>query len=179
MSKIKVLDKYFNKIIDSKIIDSKVESLAHKINRDYKDKDPIFVCVLKGSFMFASDLLKKININCKICFIQVSSYIDTATTGSIKKVIGLNQDINDKDIIIIEDIVDTGNTSHYLRNYISDLNARSCVMATLLYKSSVFLQNYNNPPEYFVFDLPNKFIIGYGLDYNQYGRNFPDIYEIE
>ena len=178
MSEINILDKTFTKMIDAQTLSDRISIVADKLNIDYKDRTPVFICVLKGSFMFMSDLLKKITFDCSIHFIQVSSYINTTTSGKVKEVIGLTESIKDKDVIIIEDIVDTGTTLAYLREYLSNLQPSSCATATLFYKSEIFLQKYPSPPNYYAFDIPDKFIVGYGLDYNQYGRNHPDIYEL-
>jgi hypoxanthine phosphoribosyltransferase len=118
MSEINILDKTFTLMLDSQTISDRIDILADELNSVYKNKNPVFICVLKGSFMFMSDLLKKIKFNCSVNFIQISSYQDTKTTGTIKEVLGLTENISDKDIIIIEDIVDTGNTYNYLQGLI-------------------------------------------------------------
>jgi len=178
MSEINILDKTFTLMIDSQTISNRIDILADQLNIAYENKNPVFICVLKGSFMFMSDLLKKIKCKCSVNFIQISSYQDTKTTGTIKEVLGLTENISDKDVIIIEDIVDTGNTYDYLQNYLNGFDPSSCVIATLFYKSAIYLQKYTSPPDYYAFDIPDKFIVGYGLDYNQYGRNYKDIYEL-
>ena len=178
MSNITIHDKQFKKFIDSEVIEKKVDYIADLINNDYSGKKPVILCVLKGSFMFFSDLIKKLNIDCSVSFIQLKSYEDTSSTGVVKEIVGLNDDIKDKDVIIIEDIVDTGTTYNFLLNYLSKYTPSSLKIATLFYKSSIYLKKFKNPPDYFAFDIPNKFIVGYGLDYNQLGRNYSEIYEL-
>ena len=178
MTEINILDKQFKQFITEEEIIKNVNSIAEKINNDYENKNPIILCVLKGSFMFLSDLTKKLKINCSISFIQIKSYEDTKSSGVIKEVLGLKDDINHRDIIIVEDIVDTGLTYNFLLEYLSKYNPSSLRIATLFYKSSVYLKKFKNPPDYFAFDIPDKFIVGYGLDYNQYGRNYSQIYEL-
>lgn len=178
MTNITIHDKQFKKFIDSNVIETKVSDIANLINYDYKNKSPVILCVLKGSFMFFSDLIKKLTIDCSISFIQLKSYENTSSTGDVKEIVGLNDSIENKDVIIIEDIVDTGTTYNFLLNYLSKHNPSSLKIATLFFKSSIYLKKFKNPPDYFAFDIPNKFIVGYGLDYNQLGRNYSEIYEL-
>ena len=139
-------------------------------------KDHLFLCVLNGAFVFASDLLKKITIDCEISFVKLSSYEGTKTTNTIREMIGLDQSIEGRTIIIIEDIVDTGLTMDYTRKKLKKLGAIDVRIATLLFKPEAFKKDY--ALDYVGIAIPNKFIVGYGLDYDGYGRNLPDIYQI-
>ncbi len=176
MQTVKVHDKEFAKFIDSDKIAVAIEILANKINTDYKNKTPLFLCILNGSFMFASDLLKKYVGNCEISFIKLSSYQGTQTTEEVKTVIGLNEDIKGRDIIILEDIIDSGITITHLVKDLARYEPDSLKVATLLLKPEALKTNIK--PDYVGLEIPNDFIIGYGLDYNGYGRNLPDIYKI-
>ncbi|MEI7596578.1 MAG: hypoxanthine phosphoribosyltransferase [Bacteroidota bacterium] len=176
MVKINIKDKTFKVYINSTAIEKRIEDIATQINSDYKDKSPIFLGVLNGSFMFASDLYKKITITSEISFVKLASYSGTETTGEVKKLIGLNESLKGKDIIIIEDIVDTGITIEKLVNELNNLEVSSIKIATLLLKPESYKKNIKI--DYFCFEIPNNFVVGYGLDYDGLGRNFPDIYSL-
>lgn len=178
MTEITLHDKTFKIFINQLDIERKIDEIADRINIDFKNKCPIILCVLKGSYMFFSDLTKKLKINCSISFIQLKSYENTNTTGKITKVLGLDDTIDSRDVIIIEDIIDTGTTYNFLLNYLTEFKPSSLKIATLFYKSEIYLKKFKNPPDYFAFNIPNKFIVGYGLDYNQLGRNYNQIYEL-
>lgn len=178
MTEITLHDKKFKIFINQLDIERKIDEIADKINNDFKNKCPVILCVLKGSYMFFSDLTKKLNIDCSISFIQLKSYENTSSTGKVKEVLGLDDSINSRDVIIIEDIIDTGTTYNFLLNYLNKFTPSSIKIATLFYKSKIYLKKFKNPPDYFAFDIPNKFIVGYGLDYNQLGRNYNKIYEL-
>lgn len=176
MDKVKVRDKEFSLFLTAADIDEGVAQVADMINKDMEGKDPLFLCVLNGAFIFASDLLKKITIDCEISFVKLSSYEGTKTTNTIRELIGLDQSIEGRTIIIIEDIVDTGLTMEYTRKKLRELGADEVRIATLLFKPEAFKQDY--ALDYVGIVIPNKFIVGYGLDYDGYGRNLPDIYQI-
>lgn len=165
--------KLYIKYID---LNKSIINIANLINSDYKDKNPIIIGILNGSFMFMSDLCKNINIKCKISFIKVSSYNGLKSTDNIKQSIGLDVDIKNKDIIIVEDIVDTGNTIKYLLNDLEQENPKSINIATLFFKPESYKGTIIDKPKYIGFNIENEFIIGYGLDYNGYCRNLNDIY---
>jgi hypoxanthine phosphoribosyltransferase len=176
MKTIQLHDKKFKINIPSEEILKQVNRVAKKIDEDFKGKTPLFVVVLNGAFMFASDLFKAISIDCEISFVKLSSYHGTQSTEKVKEIIGLNQDIKGRDIIVVEDIVDTGIT---MENLLADLNTmkpNSISIATLLFKPESFRKDYK--VHYTGFEIPNDFIVGYGLDYNQLGRNLSDIYII-
>lgn len=155
-----------------------VKRVAQEIACDYEGKTPYFLCVLTGAFVFAADLIREVGINgCNISFIRYKSYEGTSTTGSVKQIVGLSDDISGKDVVIIEDIVDTGLTA---RRMIEDLKAQkpaSVKFATLLYKPESSQTGFT--PDYVAFEIPPKFIIGYGLDLDGKARNIPDIYVLK
>lgn len=176
MKTIQLNDKRFKINITSEDILKQVGRVAKEIERDFKGITPLFVVVLNGAFMFASDLLKAVKMDCEISFVKLSSYHGTQSTEKVKEIIGLNQDIKGRDIIVVEDIVDTGIT---MENLLADLNKmkpNSISIATLLFKPASFRKDYK--VHYTGFEIPNDFIVGYGLDYNQLGRNLSDIYII-
>lgn len=173
---VKILDKIFKPYLSDKEIESRVFELSKKIERDYKDRNPFFIAILNGSFMFASDLIKNIKLDCEIEFMKVSSYEGTASSGTIREMIGLSKSIEGRDVIVIEDIVDTGHTLHYIKEELEKMNPASLALTTLLYKPEAFEHSY--ALDYVGFEIPNKFIVGYGLDYDGYGRNLKEIYQI-
>ncbi|MFT6245169.1 MAG: hypoxanthine phosphoribosyltransferase [Salibacteraceae bacterium] len=173
---IQVLDKSFDIFIPKDEIARKVQALASIINADYKGKEVVFVAVLNGAFMFSSDLLKEIDLECEITFVKMSSYQGTQTTGKVEELIGLTTDIEGKEIIIIEDIVDTGYTIDKIISLLNGKNPKSVKICTLLYKPTAF--KGKSEPEYVGFSIPNAFVVGYGLDYDQKGRNLDALYKI-
>ena len=169
----KVLDKEFKPYLSSEEILAKVKDIANKLNQELADKDPIFMGILNGSFMFASDLYKEITVDSQITFLKLASYQGTSTTGKIKRLIGINEDIKDKTVIIIEDIVDTGNTLDSIIKQLNGYEPEEIIIVTLLYKPEAYKKDFKI--HHYAFEIPNDFIIGYGLDYNGYGRNLKDI----
>lgn len=174
---IKVLDKSFEVFIKKEEIAKEIASLAAQINEEYKGKEVIFVAVLNGAFMFTSDLMKLINLECEISFVKMSSYEGTSTTGKVEELIGLNTDVTGKNVVLIEDIVDTGITIDKIIKLINSHNPGSVKICTLLYKPDAF--KGVNTPDYVGFSIPNAFVVGYGLDYDQKGRNLDAIYQIK
>ncbi len=174
--KVRVLDKEFEVSIPSSMIQARIEELAKELNKDMKGTRPVFLGILNGSFMFASDLFKKINFEAQISFLKLASYQGTSTTGTVKQLIGLNQDIEGQHVIILEDIVDTGITLETIIRQLSGYQPASIKIMTLLYKPEVCKQDIKL--DYIGFSVPNDFIIGYGLDYNGFGRNLEDIYTL-
>ena len=173
---VQVHGKFFEKKIDAAEIGLKVQSIASQIAVDYNSKNPIFIAVLNGAFMFASDLLKELPIPCEIAFIKLASYSGTNSTGQVKNIIGLNHSVENRHIIVIEDIVDTGETAVHLMDELKKVNPASISMATLLCKPDAMIKNVI--PKYVGFEIPPDFVIGYGLDYDGLGRNLPHIYEL-
>lgn len=176
MDKIIIKDKTFIKYISSSEIDKSVAVLADRINVDYKGKIPIILVVLNGAIIFASDLLKKLSIDCEVSCIKVSSYAGLTSTNKVKSIIGLNTDITGRDVIIIEDIVDTGLTISSLLEQFNASNPSSVKIVTLTFKRDAY--KLDIPIDYIAMEIPNKFIVGYGLDYDELGRNLPDIYQL-
>ena len=173
---IKIKDLEFIPYVTHSDILERIRELAININDDYKNKNPLFIAVLNGSFMFASDLMKQVDVRSELTFIKVSSYEGIESTGSIKEMIGIGQSITDRHIVIIEDIVDTGNTITHLLNEMSKMDPSSIEVVTLFSKpesheTKLYIK-------YTGFDIPNKFIVGYGLDYDGYGRNYQDVYQL-
>lgn len=177
MSKVTLKDKTFRVHIPASDINKAVGEVAHRINIELKDKKPLFLAVLNGSFMFASDLLKKVTIDCEISFVKVSSYHGTSTTGSVKSLIGLNEDIKGRTIVIIEDIVDTGLTMEKVLKELEVMEPADVKICTLLYKPEAFRKKFDL--DYVAIVVPNDFLVGYGLDYDGLGRNLPDIYVLD
>ncbi|HRO74802.1 MAG TPA: hypoxanthine phosphoribosyltransferase [Crocinitomicaceae bacterium] len=173
---IHVQDKKFDVFLTQAQIQERISTLARTINADYNDTKITFVVVLSGAFMFASDLLKQIQVNCEVFFIKIKSYEGMASTGKTTEVIGLTTDISGKDIIIIEDIVDTGVTIDNVIELLSEKQCKSIKVASLLFKPDAF--KGKNKPNYVGFDIENKFVVGYGLDYDEHGRNLDAIYQL-
>ena len=177
MSKVVIHGHTFKIKIIVAEIQKAVVDVARQINIDLKDKKPLFIAVLNGSFMFASDLMKKVNVECEISFMKLASYDGTASTGDIKKLIGINEVIKDRTIVIIEDIVDTGNTIEHILDQLKELGAHEIKIATLLFKPEAYTKTI--PIDYTAIVVPNDFLVGYGLDYNGLGRNLADIYVLD
>ena len=177
MKKVRLKDKNFQLFIDSKELNNSIESLSNKINQDYSEREPIFLCVLNGAFVFAAELIKRFNHECQVSFVKLSSYQGVQSSGTINSLIGLNEDIKEKDVIIVEDIVDTGQTIANIVENILNKNPRSIEVATLLYKPKSYQKQI--PIKYRAIEIGNDFIVGFGLDYNGLGRNLEEIYIIE
>lgn len=173
---IQVLDKSFETFITRDEIDRKIRMLGASLDEKYKGKDVVFLAVLNGAFMFASDLMKAVKIDCEISFVKMSSYQGVSTTGKVEELIGLYTDIKGKEVIIVEDIVDTGYTIDKIISLLEDKGASSINVCTLLYKPDAF--KGNKKPDFVGFTIPNAFVVGYGLDYNEKGRNLDAIYQI-
>ncbi|MCF8369963.1 MAG: hypoxanthine phosphoribosyltransferase [Bacteroidales bacterium] len=176
MDIIQVDDKQFSIYLKSPQIEAAVDNIAQQINVDLKGKNPLFLVVLNGAFIFASDLLKKITIPCEISFVKLSSYVGTKSTSIIRELIGLDEVVSGRTIVIVEDIIDTGLTMGATIDKMKKLEAKDVRIATLLFKPNAFQLNYKI--DYIGINIPNDFIVGYGLDYNGYGRNYPEIYKI-
>lgn len=176
MESLKIHDKKFSETITAQKIQTAVEKIAAELNRDFKEREVVFIAVLNGSFMFASDLLKRIDLNCKISFVKVASYDGTVSKGVVNQLIGLNESIKNKAVVILEDIVDTGNTLHVILNYLQKLKPQEIKIASLLNKPDSYKYEYKL--HYVGFYIPDKFVVGYGLDYNGFGRNLRSIYTI-
>ena len=176
MKSIMVHNKEFTKFIEASQIEEAVNKIASRINSDLAGKNPLFLIVLNGAFMFAADLLKKITFPCQISFVKLSSYIGTSTTSAVRELIGLDEVLSGRTVVIVEDIIDTGITMGVTIEKLKKLEAAEVYIATLLFKPNAFRMNYEI--DYIGMEIPNDFIVGYGLDYDQQGRNYPDIYKI-
>ena len=176
MNEITVLDREFSVYITEDEIQSRITALAEKINEDLNGQDVLFFGVLNGVFLFAADIFRQINLECQVSFIKLASYDGTSSTGKIKELIGWNEDITGKTVIVLEDIVDTGAT---LERVIGELKLRKAAdikICTLLFKPEAYTRDI--PIDYIGFEIPNNFVVGYGLDYDGYGRNLRAIYKL-
>lgn len=176
MSIIKVKDKTFKTFIPEDEIQRRVKAVAEKINKDFDGQNPLFLAVLNGSFMFAADLMRYITIPCEISFVKLASYQGTTSTGRVKEIIGINEELQGRTVVIVEDIVDTGKTMKRMLESLGTRNPDSLHICTLLVKPNKLEENLNI--EYAAMEIPNDFIVGYGLDYDQQGRNLRDIYTV-
>ncbi|MEG1616354.1 MAG: hypoxanthine phosphoribosyltransferase [Bacteroidales bacterium] len=176
MSTIQVKDKLFKPFISSEEIQKAICKIADEINRDLAGKNPLFICVLNGAFMFASDLYKEINIDSEITFMRMKSYDGMSTTGHVKSITGLLEDVEGRTVVVIEDIVDTGYTMKSIIEQLQEKGAGEVRIATLLYKPEALKVDLKL--DYVALEIPNAFIVGYGLDYDELGRNLKDIYVI-
>ncbi len=174
--KIKVKDKEFKVFIKAEDIDIAVSKVAASINTDLKGKVPLFLVVLNGAFMFASDLMKKVKLENNISFVKLSSYTGTRSTQVINELIGLNEIVKGRTVVIVEDIIDTGFTMRRMLDILRQQEAADVRIATLVYKPNAFQSDYKI--DYIGLEIPNDFIVGYGLDYDGFARNLPDIYKI-
>lgn len=169
-------DKTFQIYLPEKKILADIKRVAQRLNADYEGKQPIFVAVLNGSFMFASDLLKEITIPCEISFVKVNSYENTESTGIVRELMGLKENITGRHVVLLEDIVDTGNTMVALFDILKAKNPASLEIATLLHKPDCLLHDLK--VKYIGREIPDAFVIGYGLDYNGLGRNLKAVYSV-
>lgn len=176
MSTIKIKDLTFKTFIPEETIQERVKAVAERINTDMAGKNPLLLAVLNGSFMFAADLMRYITVPCEISFVKLASYQGTTSTGTIKEVIGINENIDHRHVIIVEDIVDTGSTMKRMLETLGTRNPASLSICTLLLKPGKLQVPLDIP--YVAMEIPNDFIVGYGLDYDQQGRNLRDIYTI-
>lgn len=177
MNRIKLQDKWFKVMIPAEEIDVAVDRVAKQLDERYKGRTPIFLGVLSGSFLFLSDLVRKISFDSQLAFVKISSYSGTESTGNVQQQLGIDFDIEGRDIIIVEDIVETGHSMNYLLDYLKAKNPASISICTLFFKPDKFLYEYKI--DYTALSIGNEFIVGYGLDYNQLGRNLKDIYVVD
>lgn len=177
MNELKVLDKSFVPFLSEETLQQKIAQLATTMNTDYEGKKPLFIAVLNGSFMFAADLFKNITVDAEICFIKLASYKGTQSTGHVITAIGLDSNIKDRHIVVVEDIIDTGKTLHTFLPQLVNQQPASLKIATLLHKPEATV--YPLQIDYCCFSIPNKFVVGYGLDYDGFGRNTKEIYQLK
>jgi hypoxanthine phosphoribosyltransferase len=177
MVKVALYDKEFTLYIPAEKIQAEVQSMADRMNDDLKNEEVVFLGILNGAFMFASDLLRKITFNAQVTFVKLSSYQGTVSTGKVKRLIGINEDLKDKTVVIVEDIIDTGNTIESIINQIKGFRPSKIIIATLLLKPEYFIKDIRI--DYVGFRIPKDFVVGYGLDYQGYGRNLRSLYRAE
>lgn len=174
MKEVRIHDKNFRIMVSSQKIQKGISEVAKKINLELKGKTPLFICVLNGAFIFASDLLKKINIKCEISFVKLASYHGTTSSGEVKTLIGLDENVKNRTVVILEDIVDTGLTLETIVKQLRVFEPKEIKIATLLLKPDAYKKNI--PIDYAALEVPNNFLVGFGLDYDGLGRNLEDIY---
>ncbi len=173
---VSVLDRKFKKSISEKEIDSAINRIAEQMNSDLEGKNPLFISILNGSFMFTSDLMKKVTVPCEVTFVKLSSYQDMESTGNVKQILGLSEEIEGRTVVVVEDIVDSGYTMQDILAYLKGKNPKEIKVATCLLKPDALKVDVQ--VDYTAMKIPNDFIVGYGLDYNGYGRNLKDIYTV-
>ena len=177
MGNVKILDKEFELFIPYEKIRSVIEKMAEEMNRDLVGKNPLFLCVLNGAFMFAAEIFKRVSLlDAEISFVKLASYDGTSSTGKVKELIGLNEDLSGRTVVVLEDIIDTGITIENTIQQIQARNAREVYVATLLLKPDALIKEVKM--DYTGLEIPNDFIVGYGLDYDGRGRNLIDIYKV-
>ncbi len=177
MKSIKIKDKEFDLFIEEEKISESIQRIADKMNVELDGKDPVFLAILNGAFMFAGELMKKVTIPSEITFVRLASYRGTSSTEQVQEVLGLNESIEGRTVVIVEDIVDTGNTMVALMKQLNELNPKEIKIATLLFKPEALKNPLNL--DYVALRIPSDFIVGYGLDYDGYGRNLSDIYKLK
>lgn len=172
---VSVHQKEFELLLEEETIAKRIRLMAIQLNVDYEDKTPIFLGVLNGSFLFMADLMKEIELNCETEFIKVASYHGTNSSGEVKAAFGLPDTLKDRDVVIVEDIIDSGLTMKYILSKVYEQNPASVAVCTLLFKPDALKEEL---PEltYVGFEIPNEFVVGYGLDYDGLGRNLNHIY---
>jgi len=177
MANITIHDKTFIPYLPESLIIEKIKELAVHLDADYAEKKPLFIAILNGAFMFASDLFKELSIEAEICFIKLASYKGTKSTGQVITAIGLDIDITERHVIILEDIIDTGKTMNEFLPQLRNQQPASLKVAVLLHKPDATL--FPITIDYCCFSIPNKFVLGYGLDYDGLGRNIRELYQLE
>jgi hypoxanthine phosphoribosyltransferase len=173
---VTIHDKQFIPYIESADLHKRIHEMAKQINENFKGKRPIFLAILNGSFMFAADIFRQIEVEAEICFVRLSSYAGTHSTGEVVTAIGLDKDIQNRHVILLEDIIDTGRTLTAFLPSLHEKKPASVSIATLLFKPDA--AQFKVPIDYCGFRIPNLFVLGYGLDYNGLGRNLPGLYQL-
>lgn len=177
MHMLKIKDKEFTLYLSQKELERKVKELGEQISKDYQGKSPIVLGVLNGAFMFLSDLMKEVEVPLELSFIKIASYSGTNSTGKVKEVIGLSEDVKGRHVLIVEDIVDTGLSMTHLKEMVEAQKPASIAIASLLVKPEALKEPIDI--DYVGFDIPTKFVVGYGLDYDGFGRNLKEIYQLK
>jgi len=176
MKEISILDKKFREYLTEKVIQKRIRELAMQVNKDLAGKEVVFLGILNGAFLFAADLFRHISFPARISFVKLASYEGTSSSGSIKELIGWNEDIKNKTIVIVEDIVDTGNTLERIMGELVIRKVAEVRIAAMLLKPAAYTKDIHL--DYVGFEIPNDFVIGFGLDYDGYGRNLPSVYAL-
>lgn len=179
MKKITLFDKTFRTFIPNEELEAAIDVVAEKINADNSGCTdiPVILCILNGSIMFTAELMKRLDFDCELVSMKLSSYEGTSSTGKVREVMGMTGDISGKRVIVVEDIVDTGNTIADLISIVKEKGAKECKICTMLLKPEVYSKDIKL--DYVAMEIPNKFIVGFGLDYNELGRNYKDIYILD
>ncbi len=177
MKEISVLDKTFKRFKNVEEINTSIKVIAEKINEDYEGKTPLFLGVLNGCFLFAADLLREITLDCEVSFVKVASYKGMKSTGEVNQLIGLDRSLEGRDVIIVEDIVDTGNTIENIVELLTKAGCNSIKIATFLLKPEAYKKSIK--VDYVAMEIANKFVVGYGLDYDGFGRNVKELYVLK
>lgn len=176
MQQVTIQGKTFETFLSASQISQAIQRIAGQINNEYAGKNPLFISILNGAFMFTADLLKLVEIPCELSFVKLASYEGTSTTGTVKELVGLKEELTNRHLIVLEDIVDTGFTIQSILEQLKRGNPASVKVASLLHKPECL--KVNVPVDYTGFVIPDKFVVGYGLDLDGYGRNLPDIYQL-
>lgn len=179
MERITLFDKTFRQFISNDEIEKAIDKVAEKINADYSGftEPPVLLCILNGSIMFTAELMKRLNFDCELISMKLSSYDGTQSTGNVREVMGMTGSVKGKRVIVVEDIVDTGNTIVDLNRIVKEKGATDCKICTMLLKPEVYKKAVKL--DYVAMEIPNRFIVGFGLDYNELGRNYKDIYVLD
>lgn len=178
MKEIRILDKTFEEYLSEENIQARIADLARQLNRDYAGKDPLIVSVLNGAFLFTADLVRHLDGDPEVQFVRLSSYHGgTQSSGQMRVLLDLSNSPEGRDVLIVEDIVDTGRTLDWLRRDLLHKGAKSVRIASLLFKHEMY--SFDSPPEYYCFRIPNAFVVGYGLDYAERGRKLRAIYSLK
>ena len=176
MKEIQILDKRFREFLTERAIQERIDELAKQVNTDLTGREVVFLGILNGAFLFAADLFRRINFPARISFVKLASYQGTSSSGSIKELIGWNEDIKNKTIVIVEDIVDTGNTLERIVDELVIRKATEVKVAAMLFKPAAYTKEIHL--DYIGFKIPNDFVVGYGLDYDGFGRNLSSVYTL-
>lgn len=176
MKTVKIKDKEFGLFLSQQKIEKAIDEVAAQMSKDLEGSNPLFICILNGAFMFVSELMKRVNLPSEMTFVKLSSYTGVNTSGDVKEIIGLVENIKDRTVVIVEDIVDTGHTMTRMLGELQKSQPKEIKVATLLFKPEALKVDVKL--DYVALEIPSDFIVGYGLDYDGYGRNLPDIYKV-
>lgn len=172
---MQIHDKVFIPYINENLVQNRILEMAEQMNQELRDTNPIFLAILNGSFFFAADLLRELDFHCQISFVRVASYQGTQSTGEVKELLGIDENLKGRNVVVLEDIVDTGLTMQNIVEWVQKQQANQVKVATMTVKREAL--TIEVPLDYVGFDVPNKFLVGYGLDYDQLGRNLKGIYQ--